>query len=189
MKQKWLTTSNGQDDSATTPAFGVNITGTATSSTGSVWVEYHIEFCSPRAPTSPAVLANYTVESAIDFPKWYSVVGANPLIAPIPYKEMGSFVAALAGLRSDEIIPTVAGWTATYLETLNGRTELGDTPWDGVHAFRIDKLNKEAEPIWLNQATLGKVVGPQLIPRVFAAATNINVLRRLAKFAGYSTGY
>jgi hypothetical protein len=189
MKQKWLTTSNGQDDSATTPAFGVNITGTATGSTGSVWVEYHIEFCSPRAPTSPAVLANYTVESAIDFPKWYSVVGANPLIAPIPYKEMGSFVAALAGLRSDEIIPTVAGWTATYLETLNGRTELGDTPWDGVHAFRIDKLNKEAEPIWLNQATLGKVVGPQLIPRVFAAATNINVLRRLAKFSGYSIGF
>lgn len=53
MKQKWLLTSNLRDDAHADPAFTVQVSGTAVSQTGSIWVEYHIEFASPRAPTKP----------------------------------------------------------------------------------------------------------------------------------------
>lgn len=64
MKQRWLTTSNLADDAAATPAFAVQYTSTATSSTGSLWVEYTLEFASPRAPTSPVSLADVTAGSS-----------------------------------------------------------------------------------------------------------------------------
>lgn len=60
MKQKWLVTAtditptgtggtptNFRDDAI---AFGLNITSTGASATGSVWIEYNVEFASPRVP-------------------------------------------------------------------------------------------------------------------------------------------
>lgn len=60
MKQKWLVTStditptatggsptNFRDDAV---AFGLNVTSTGTGATGSVWIEYNVEFASPRVP-------------------------------------------------------------------------------------------------------------------------------------------
>lgn len=60
MKQKWLVTAaditptgtggtptNYRDDAI---AFGLNITSTGASATGSVWIEYNVEFASPRVP-------------------------------------------------------------------------------------------------------------------------------------------
>jgi len=60
MKQKWLVTAtditpnttggtpfNYRDDAI---AFGLNITSTGESATGSVWIEYNVEFASPRVP-------------------------------------------------------------------------------------------------------------------------------------------
>lgn len=60
MKQKWLVTANDISPtiSGGTPinyrddaiAFGLNITSTGASATGSVWIEYNVEFASPRVP-------------------------------------------------------------------------------------------------------------------------------------------
>lgn len=60
MKQKWLVTAtditptvtggtptNYRDDAI---AFGLNITSTGATATGSVWIEYNVEFASPRVP-------------------------------------------------------------------------------------------------------------------------------------------
>jgi len=60
MKQKWLVTAtditpnttggapfNYREDAI---AFGLNITSTGESATGSVWIEYNVEFASPRVP-------------------------------------------------------------------------------------------------------------------------------------------
>lgn len=60
MKQKWLVTATDITPNTTggTPfnyredaiAFGLNITSTGESATGSVWIEYNVEFASPRVP-------------------------------------------------------------------------------------------------------------------------------------------
>lgn len=72
MKQKWLVTAaditptetggtptNYRDDAV---AFGLNITSTGSSATGSVWIEYNVEFASPRVPEPlvNATIANTT---------------------------------------------------------------------------------------------------------------------------------
>lgn len=63
MKQRWLVTasditpvadgsapSNFRDDAV---AFGLNITSTGTTGSGSIWIEYNVEFASPRQPEPP----------------------------------------------------------------------------------------------------------------------------------------
>lgn len=57
MKQKWLLTSNLQDDAPARGAFTLQVTSTASNSTGSIWVEYHLEFASPRVPTRPVAIS------------------------------------------------------------------------------------------------------------------------------------
>lgn len=67
MKQKWLVTAtdispvtnggtptNYRDDAV---AFALNVTSTGTGSTGSIWIEYNVEFASPRVP-EPVVNAS-----------------------------------------------------------------------------------------------------------------------------------
>jgi hypothetical protein len=190
MKQKWLTTSNLQDDHWANPAFGVNMTGTAVSATGSIWVEYHIEFCSPRAPTSPAVIGGLVVPSSSAGVEIERIVGANPIIAPIPFDEIGSFVATLTGVPPGKILPVVKGYTVKFLERLNGVTDLGDTPWDKELAFQVNKEDPNAELSWLDLKLLHTVVPTSpTIARLLGVATNINVLRKLASYGGYNTNY
>lgn len=56
MKQKWLLTSNLQDDAPARGAFTLQVTNTSSSTTGSIWVEYNLEFASPRIPTRPTAI-------------------------------------------------------------------------------------------------------------------------------------
>jgi hypothetical protein len=64
MKQKWLLTSNLADDAASRGAYTFQVTSTSNDSTGSVWVEYNLEFASPRIPTRPTAITTLTVNNS-----------------------------------------------------------------------------------------------------------------------------
>lgn len=63
MKQRWLLTSNLQDDAPAQGAFTLQVTNTSTVVPGTIWCEYYLEFVSPRIPTRPVAVTTLNVSS------------------------------------------------------------------------------------------------------------------------------
>jgi len=84
MKQKWLETFSKR--AAIEPAFVIQITSTSTELTGSLWVEYAVEFVSPSySPTTASIVIPSRLVHV-----WPDVVG----ILPTPDSEYENFATA-----------------------------------------------------------------------------------------------
>lgn len=92
MKQKWLVTStdipssgsesgvpNYRDDAV---AFGLNITSTGDDNTGSIWIEYNVEFASPRQP-EPVVNASIEAKGSLPSGVSASLTGHSAYQCPV----------------------------------------------------------------------------------------------------------
>lgn len=144
MKQKWLLTSNLRDDEPADAAFGVQVTGTAVSATGSIWVEYHIEFCSPRAPTKPVTTSVLSAPAAgsatvqtnqsgndvlmhVNSPSFIATQGISAIttLSGFELNPIGEFVQNASGITQQlyELVSTIA--SPSHWATLSGITLTG----------------------------------------------------------------
>lgn len=122
MKQKWLVTAtdipsntsssgvpNYRDDAV---AFGLNITSTGDDNTGSVWIEYNIEFASPRQP-EPVVNTSVFAFGNVPSGSNAGLAGHNGLTSPVANGNV--FYAALTAGQ-----PTLQ---SGYTQVATGTTE------------------------------------------------------------------
>lgn len=89
MKQRWLVTANDIAPAANggmptnfredCVAFGLMVTSTGASATGSIWVEYNVEFASPRVPEPLVNSSAVNSSSAIG---WSGHTGYTCPVAP-----------------------------------------------------------------------------------------------------------
>lgn len=104
MKQKWLVTATDMNTAGTgTPAnyrsdaiaFAYQVTSTGTASTGSIWVEYNVEFASPKVPEPPVALSLLSYGSSTSSPTSKAFMSeTEPGKCPVP--PGGTFYAGLA---------------------------------------------------------------------------------------------
>lgn len=133
MKQKWLLTSNLQDDAPARGAFTMQVTSTAANSTGSVWVEYHLEFASPRMPTRPVAISlaavntsqqtnriNLTRTSAFNSP----AVGADPFYAMVNPDYDFQLASGFTSTEEERLgaLPNASIWSANKIWRIVGPT-------------------------------------------------------------------
>lgn len=164
MKQKWLVTApemaynqenndvptNYRDDAV---AFATVVTCTATSSTGSLWVEYNVEFASPKA-AAPSV--NDTI---------YSVSSGTPTASittkqPFTKTPVGAGETFYAGATKPFSYTLGEGYTLSG----TGTTPNGNT-WIAIR----EGLNAAGEQ-WCSNLTFGTFSG--LVQAVCAGSVN-----------------
>lgn len=162
MKQRWLVTatnltpsttggapSNYRDDAI---AFGLNVTSTGTAATGSVWVEYNVEFASPRVP-EPVVNASVVNSSGA-----VSIQQHSGYTCPVDPGQ--SFYLA----------------TSTGSPSLgSGYTKLGNGSTDGVN-WTFVKRNEDS-----TSTTWGTLSGLSTALSTLLASENLGALVRLYK--------
>jgi hypothetical protein len=133
MKQKWLLTSNLRDDAPAPGAFSFQVTSTATNSTGSVWVEYNLEFASPRIPTRPTAITTISVNSAGSSSE-FVMSKTDALVSPVVDRGDGFYVMSSPGYNfglasnftksSEATIPGATGniWAGSTIWKIIGPT-------------------------------------------------------------------
>lgn len=163
MKQKWLVTATdiaAPRDSAGVPnnyrddavAFGLNITSTGENNTGSVWVEYNIEFASPRQP-EPVVNAAVYCAGSVGNGAHASLNGRDGLSSPVP--SGGTFYTAVS---------------SGFQGLKDGYTQLETGETDGV---QWRKIKRDAESaVWGELAS-----GTNKLVTVFASASLAALIR------------
>lgn len=162
MKQKWLVTAtdisavsggstptNFRDDAV---AFGLNVTCTGQGSPGSLWVEYNVEFASPRVP-EPVVNASFVnnVNSG-------SLADHSGFKCPVGPGEM-FYVAASQGQPD-----LGAGYTAVNTGTT-----------DGVSWTLVKRAENMLNSIWGNLTGLSTTISTVM------ASENLTALIKLYK--------
>jgi len=163
MKQKWLVTAtdispttaggtpiNYRDDAI---AFGLNITSTGASATGSVWIEYNVEFASPRVP-EPIVNA-----SVVNTTGNVSIMNRSGYTCPVDPGQ-NFYISSTSG-------------NSFNLST--GYTSLESGATDGVTWTLVKRATDAASNIWgaVADLTTGLVA--------VLASENINALIRARK--------
>lgn len=156
MKQKWLVTAtdispttdgssptNFRDDAV---AFGLNVTSTGTGSPGSLWVEYNVEFASPRVP-EPSVNASFVnnVNSG-------SLVDRSGFQCPVGPGD-SFYLAASSGAPSFN----------------NGYTKVSTGTTDGVGWTLVKRAENVADSIWGNLTGLTSTISTVMTSENLAA--------------------
>lgn len=138
MKQRWLVTasdispvadgsapSNFRDDAV---AFGLNITSTGTTGSGSIWVEYNVEFASPRQPEPPV---NASINVAGTTTKSASLTNYSGTTCPVDPGQT-FYIASTAGS------PSLA----------TGYTQVGSGTTDGVNWTQVARAMSATSDTW-----------------------------------------
>lgn len=138
MKQRWLVTasdispvadgsapSNFRDDAV---AFGLNITSTGTTGSGSIWVEYNVEFASPRQPEPPV---NASINVAGTTTKSASLTNYSGTTCPVDPGQ-SFYIASTAGS------PSLA----------TGYTQVGSGTTDGVNWTQVARAMSATSDTW-----------------------------------------
>lgn len=146
MKQRWLVTSNDIAPAANggmpinfredCVAFGLMVTSTGTNSTGSIWVEYNVEFASPRVPEP---LVNRSAVNNVNSIGPNGHTGFTCPVAPgqsfYIYTEKGSLALA------------------------DGYTQAATGTTDGVNWTLVNRALTAASNIWGNLTGLSTTIG------------------------------
>lgn len=164
MKQKWLVTAsdiskssdgsapaNFRDDAV---AFGLNITSTGETGSGSIWIEYNVEFASPRQPEP---IVNASVASAGTTNKVLNLAQHAGTTCPV---EPGQtfFVAGTSGT----------------VNLNSGYTAVGSGNTDGINWTQVLRTPQATSDVWGSltgnsntlYATLASVALKPLITRL-----------------------
>lgn len=167
MKQKWLVTATDISPTTTggTPtnyrddaiAFGLNITSTGATATGSVWIEYNVEFASPRVP-EPIVNA-----SVVNSTSSASILNRSGYMCPVD--------------------PGQSFYVATTTGTLNlasGYQQLQTGSTDGM-GWTLVKRDETAP-----SSTWGTITGLTSTLAAVLSSENLNALYRAYKAIAFS---
>lgn len=94
MKQKWLVTATDISTAGTTTpanfrndavAFAYQVTSTGSGATGSLWVEYNVEFASPKVPDPPFAMSLLSFTSSTSTPALTTYLSpSEPESCPVP---------------------------------------------------------------------------------------------------------
>lgn len=129
MKQKWLLTSNLQDDAPARGAFTLQVTNTANLEPGTIWCEYHLLFASPRIPTRPTALAAIVVASPGGGTVFKRFTQTDPTISPASSSKDGFYV--MVANQYDFLLQ--GGFTKEKIETVPSLS----TVWSDAIIWRI----------------------------------------------------
>lgn len=169
MKQRWLVTasdispvadgsapSNFRDDAV---AFGLNITSTGTSGSGSIWVEYNVEFASPRQPEPPV---NASIQATGTTSKAANLTSHAGTLCPV---EPGQtfYITSTGGSP----------------QLSSGYTQVGSGTTDGVHWTQVARAISAASDTWGsytgNSNTLYAVLASASLAALTRAFKRINI--------------
>lgn len=167
MKQRWLTTAsdmapvtsnkppaNYREDSI---AFALNITSTGDDGTGSIWVEYFVEFASPRVPEPPVNLSVVTTGSGTSYQELSLNSTGNGFTCPV---EPGN--RFYVGVEGASAAPTLnAGYTLVDQQSVGQGT-----------AYQIERSGASTTDVW---GSVKNTVGNMM---VLMASASFNALAR-----------
>jgi hypothetical protein len=163
MKQRWLLTSNLQDDAPARGAFTLQVTNTAAVNTGTIWCEYMLEFVSPRVQTRPVAISQLTVLHG----------GGSTIVAPVtlvdatqaPQTSDSTFYAMCTGGYDFSLLPGYSKELITQLDSL-------PTVWSRAQLWRI---TGPVAKTWFGQA-----LSPATGGYALATALSTSALKALA---------
>lgn len=117
-------------------AFGLMVTSTGTDSTGSIWVEYNVEFASPRVPEP---LVN---RSAVNSTNSVGPKGHTGFTCPVPPGQSFYIYTGTGSLALGD----------GYSQAATGTT-------DGVNWTLVNRALSAASDIWGNLTGLSNTIG------------------------------
>jgi len=164
MKQKWLLTSNLQDDAPARGAFTLQYTSTASVEAGTVWCEYDLLFASPRIPTRPTAMSALVVASTGGGTTFRQFTTVDPTISPAMSGDDGFYVM----ISNAYNFLLNSGFSKTKIEDVGSTSNA----WSGSGIWRIVGPSLTA---WFSSA-----VSQQAGTYSLASAFTISALKTLA---------
>lgn len=138
-------------------AFALNITSTGDDGTGSVWVEYFVEFASPRVPEPPVNLSVITTGSGTSFQELTLNSTEPGFTCPV---DMGN--RFYVGVEGTSTAPTLTtGYTVLNSQSVGQGT-----------AYQIERAADATSDVW---GSVKNTVGNMMI---IMASASLNALSR-----------